>query len=213
MNVSYDSRLLNLVIFAPLVFAAIIFMLPKNEKVQIRAVTFIAMVLDFALAGWAYLRFAQAPGEFRLEYWTNWVPEIGLGYHVGIDGIAASLVLLTGLLGPLVVLAGWRFVDDKVKEFHIALLVLQTAMMGALCALDILLFYVFFEAMLIPMYLLIGVCSGPAPVGCSMNGKPQAMAATLPTASAMSTKRIAGPLSCAWGMRASFARSPSNVST
>jgi len=76
---------------------------------------------------------------------------------VGIDGIAASLVLLTGLLGPLVVLASWSFVQDKVKEFHLALLVLQTAMMGALCSLDLLLFYIFFEAMLIPMYLLIGV--------------------------------------------------------
>jgi NADH-quinone oxidoreductase subunit M len=149
--------LLNLVIFAPLLFAAIVFLLPKNEKGQIRALTFIAMVVDFALSIWAYWRFAESPAEFRLEYWANWVPEIGLSYHVGIDGIAASLVLLTGLLGPLVVLASWSFVQDKVKEFHLALLILQTAMMGALCSLDLLLFYVFFEAMLIPMYLLIGV--------------------------------------------------------
>ncbi|MBK7859159.1 MAG: NADH-quinone oxidoreductase subunit M [Archangiaceae bacterium] len=154
---SYDSRLLNFVIFAPLVFAAVLFILPKNEKGQIRALTFIAMLVDAALAIWAYVRFAEGPAEFRLEYWASWVPEIGLSYHVGIDGIAASLVLLTGILGPLVVLASWTFVQDKVKEFHLAILILQTAMMGALCSLDLLLFYIFFEAMLIPMYLLIGV--------------------------------------------------------
>ncbi len=154
---SYDSRLLNLVIFAPLAFAAVLALLPKNEKGQIRALTFVAMLVDLVLSVMAYQRYVQGPAEFRLEYWMNWVPEIGLGYHVGIDGLAASLVLLTGILGPLVVLASWTFIDDKVKEFHLCLLVLQTAMMGALCALDIMLFYVFFEAMLIPMYLLIGV--------------------------------------------------------
>jgi len=154
---SYDSRLLNFVIFVPLVFAALLMLLPKNEKGQIRALTFVAMLADLGLSVLAYLRFAKGGAEFRLEYWLNWVPEIGLGYHVGVDGISASLVLLTGVLGPLVVLASWSFVQDKVKEFHLALLVLQTAMMGALCSLDILLFYVFFEAMLIPMYLLIGV--------------------------------------------------------
>jgi NADH-quinone oxidoreductase subunit M len=154
---SYDSRLLNLVIFVPLLFAVVVFLLPKNEKGQIRVVTFLGMVASLALCVLAYLRFAQGQEEFRLEYWATWVPEIGLGYHVGLDGIASSLVLLTGVLGPLVVLASWTFIQDKVKEFHIALLVLQTAMLGALCSLDILLFYVFFEAMLIPMYLLIGV--------------------------------------------------------
>ncbi|MBL8950849.1 MAG: NADH-quinone oxidoreductase subunit M [Myxococcaceae bacterium] len=155
---SYDSRLLNFVIFAPLVFAALLMLLPKNEKGQIRALTFVAMLVDLVLAAYAYVRFSNGGNaEFRLEYWASWVPEIGLGYHIGVDGIAASLVLMTGVLGPLVVMASWTFVQDKVKEFHLALLILQTAMMGALCSLDILLFYVFFEAMLIPMYLLIGV--------------------------------------------------------
>jgi NADH-quinone oxidoreductase subunit M len=155
--VSNGERLLNLVIFVPLLFAAVVFVLPKNEKGQIRVATFLGMVASLVLCVMAFYRHSLGTAEFGQEYWAQWVPEIGLGYHVGLDGIAASLVLLTGILGPLVVLASWTFIQDKVKEFHIALLVLQTAMLGALCSLDILLFYIFFEAMLIPMYLLIGV--------------------------------------------------------
>lgn len=157
MNASFDSRLLNLVIFSPLLFAAALALLPKNEKGQLRSVTLAGMLVNFALTIWAFMRFKALGPEFQLEYRVNWVSEIGLSYHIGVDGLAVALVLLTGLLGPLVVLASWTFVDHRVKEFHLALLLLQTAMLGALCSLDTLLFYVFFEAMLIPMYLLIGV--------------------------------------------------------
>ena len=152
-----DSRLLNLVIFSPLIIAAIVAFLPKNEKGQIRTLTLVGMLGNLVTCAWAFLRFVPTGGEFQLEYRVWWVQELGLSYHVGIDGLAAALVLLTGVLGPLVVLSSWSFVDQRVKEFHLALLMLQTAMLGALCSLDVLLFYVFFEAMLIPMYLLIGV--------------------------------------------------------
>ncbi|MBX7101736.1 MAG: Fe-S-binding domain-containing protein, partial [Myxococcaceae bacterium] len=154
---SQDSRLLNLVIFSPLIIAAIVAFLPKNEKGQIRTLTLVGMLGNLFTCAWAFLRFVPTGGEFQLEYRVWWVQDLGLSYHVGIDGLAAALVLLTGVLGPLVVLSSWSFVDQRVKEFHLALLVLQTAMLGALCSLDVLLFYVFFEAMLIPMYLLIGV--------------------------------------------------------
>ncbi len=95
--------------------------------------------------------------EFQLEYRVPWFTEFGLSYHLGMDGIAASLLLLTVFLGPLVVLASTTYISHRIKEFHLALLVLQTTMLGALVSLDVLLFYVFFEAMLIPMYLLVGV--------------------------------------------------------
>ncbi len=158
MNSIFDSRMLNLVIFSPLVFAVLVALLPKNEKGQIRSVTFLGMLANLGLCVWAWSRFLPMnPAEFQLEYRLAWIDEIGLSYHVGIDGLAAALVLLTGFLGPLVVMASWTYIDDRVKEFHLALLVLQTAMLGALCAIDTLLFYIFFEAMLIPMYLLIGV--------------------------------------------------------
>lgn len=153
-----NSSILNLVIFGPALVSVLVAFLPKTEKSQIRAVTFVGMVLNFATCVWAWLGYnVNDPAEFQLEYRTTWVPDIGLGYHLGVDGLAMTLVMLTGILGPLVVLASWSYIEERVKEFHLALLLLQTAMLGALCSLDLLLFYIFFEAMLVPMYLLIGV--------------------------------------------------------
>lgn len=158
MTSIYDSRILNLVIFSPLLVAALVMFLPKTEKRQIRAVTFMGMLFNFATCVWAWTRFVPRSGtEFQMEYRLRWIDDLGVSFHVGVDGLAMTLVLLTGVLGPLVVLASWTFVEERVKEFHLALLVLQTALIGAVCSLDVLLFYVFFEAMLIPMYLLIGV--------------------------------------------------------
>jgi NADH-quinone oxidoreductase subunit M len=158
VNAVYDSRILNLVIFSPLLIAALVAFLPKGEKQQIRAVTLLGMVGNLMACVWAWTRFEPTnPKEFQLEFRMEWLPELGLSYHVGVDGLAMALVLLTGIMGPLVVLSSWTFIDERVKEFHLALLVLQTAMLGTLCAVDALVFYVFFEAMLVPMYLLIGV--------------------------------------------------------
>jgi NADH-quinone oxidoreductase subunit M len=158
VNSIYDSRILNLVIFSPLLVAGLVAFLPKSEKGQIRALTLGGMVLNLLTCLWAWSRFVpNSPVEYQLEYRLAWIDDLGLSYHVGVDGLSMALVLLTGLLGPLVVLSSWTFVDERVKEFHLALLVLQTAMLGAVCAVDALLFFVFFEAMLVPMYLLIGV--------------------------------------------------------
>ncbi len=158
MNSIFDSRILNLVIFFPLMVAALVALLPKDEKSQIRGITLAGMLGSFLTTVWAWSRFeAGSPVEFQLEYRMQWLTDIGVSYHVGVDGLAVALVLLTGFLGPLVVLSSWTFVDERVKEFHIALLVLQTATFGAFCAIDTLLFFIFFEAVLVPMYLLIGV--------------------------------------------------------
>ncbi|MBL8917153.1 MAG: NADH-quinone oxidoreductase subunit M [Archangium sp.] len=157
-NSVYDSRILNLVIFFPLAVAALVAFLPKDEKGQIRAVTLAGMILSFITTLWAWSRFdTHSPVEFQLEYRMQWLADAGISYHVGVDGLAVALVLLTGVLGPMVVLSSWTFVQERTKEFHIALLVLQTATFGAFCAIDTLLFFMFFEAVLIPMYLLIGV--------------------------------------------------------
>ncbi len=158
MNELYESRILNLVIWSPMLFALLVAFLPKGEKGQIRTATFVGMLVNLWACAWAWSRFElHNADEFQLEYRMRWIDAAGISYHVGVDGLAIALVLLTGVLAPLVVLASWTYVDERVKEFHIALLVLQTAMLGALCSVDTLLFYVFFEAMLIPMYLLIGV--------------------------------------------------------
>jgi NADH-quinone oxidoreductase subunit M len=153
----FDTHLLNLVIFLPLLFAVLVLLLPQGEHGQIRTVTLIGMLVDLVFGVWAYVRYQPGGPEFQLEYRVPWFTEFGLSYHLGMDGIAASLLLLTVFLGPLVVMASTTYISHRIKEFHLALLVLQTTMLGALVSLDVLLFYVFFEAMLIPMYLLVGV--------------------------------------------------------
>ncbi|MDP2269334.1 MAG: NADH-quinone oxidoreductase subunit M [Archangium sp.] len=158
MNSIFDSRILNLVIFFPLAVAALVAFLPKDEKAQIRAVTFAGMIGSFLTTLWAWMRFeTRSPVEFQLEYRLEWLSDVGISYHVGVDGLSVALVLLTGVLGPMVVLSSWNFVAERVKEFHVALLVLQTAMFGAFTSIDTMLFFMFFEAVLVPMYLLIGV--------------------------------------------------------
>jgi NADH-quinone oxidoreductase subunit M len=153
----FDTHLLNLVVYLPLLFAALVWMLPGAERGQIRTITFIGMLVDLVFGVWAYLRFEPAGAEFQLEYRTQWLGQLGVSYHIGVDGLAVSLLLLTVFLGPLVVMASQTYITERVKEFHLALLVLQTVMLGALVSLDVLLFYIFWEAMLIPMYLLVGV--------------------------------------------------------
>ncbi|MCL2625579.1 MAG: NADH-quinone oxidoreductase subunit M [Cystobacterineae bacterium] len=155
MNAS--STLLNYVVFLPMAFALLLLLLPGNEKGQIRFATLLGMLVNLVTGIWAFAAFKPGGPEFQLEYRLSWLSDLGISYHLGVDGLAVALVLLTAVLGPLVVLSSWRFVEERVKEFHVCLLILQTAMMGALCSLDVMLFYIFFEAMLIPMYFLIGV--------------------------------------------------------
>ena len=153
----FDTHLLSLLTFLPLFFAGLLAFLPAGEGGQIRGLTMLALLLDLVLGVMAWMKFDPTGPEFQLLFRSRWVDAIGLSYHVGVDGLAVSLLLLTVALGPIAVLASWTFVQTRVKEFHIALLVLQTAMLGAVISLDVLLFYIFFEAMLVPMYLLIGV--------------------------------------------------------
>ena len=153
----FDTQLVSLVIFVPLLFAALVALFPQGEHKQIRAVTLLGMLVTFGLTLWLYFDYQPTGSEFQKEFRAQWLPDLGISYHVGVDGLAVSLMLLTGFLGPIAVLGSATYIKERIKEFHLALLVLQTAMLGALGALDVLLFYVFFEAMLVPMYLLIGV--------------------------------------------------------
>src|SRR4029077_8516036 len=92
---------------------------------------------------------------------ARWIPQWGIEYRLGVDGVSLFLVLLTTVLTPIVILASWGDIRRHVKEFFAFLLVLETGMLGALVALDLILFYVFWEGMLVPMYFLIGVWGGP----------------------------------------------------
>ncbi len=151
--------LLSLVIFLPLAGALTSALLPGGEPRQHRVVALAATLATFlaSLALWLGFDPGPAAPEFQFEEQLRWVGSLGISYHVGLDGVALLLVMLTTALGPVVVLSTWKGVTERVKEFMISVLVLQTAMIGSFAALDLVLFYVFWEAVLVPMYLLIGV--------------------------------------------------------
>src|SRR5205823_330810 len=152
-----ESHLLTLVTFLPVLGALLIALLPRGEGGQHKGIAFLFSLFTFVLSIPLWTGFRGAAGRYAFEQKTEWAPALGFSYHVGLDGVALLLFLLTTLLGPIVVLSSWKYIQDRVKEYSIALLVLETAMIGTLAALDLVLFYVFWEAMLIPMYLLIGM--------------------------------------------------------
>jgi NADH-quinone oxidoreductase subunit M len=154
--------LLSLVIFIPLVAAVILLFVGRAYESLMRTIALVFMLLDLAASAAVYHLFDASSAAMQMTEYHVWVPTWGISYKLGIDGISLFLVLLTGLLGPIVILASWDDIKYRVKEFLISLLVLQTGMMGVFVSLDLFLFYVFWEVMLIPMYLLIGVWGNPA---------------------------------------------------
>jgi NADH-quinone oxidoreductase subunit M len=153
------STLLMVVIFLPLAGALLSAFLPAGEPGQHRgiALTFSLATFCLSLGLWFGFDPSAAAPEFQFETNVPWIASLGIGFHIGLDGVALLLAMLTTVLTPIVILSTWNAVHERVKEFMIALLVLQTAMVGTFAALDLVLFYVFWEAMLIPMYLLIGM--------------------------------------------------------
>src|SRR5918911_986324 len=112
-------------------------------------------VFGVTLAMWA--SFNPGAAEFQLVERHLWIPSFGIDYYVGVDGISLLLVVLTGFLTPIAVLSSWVSIERKVKEFSMFLLLLEAAMIGVFLSLDLFLFYVFWDAMLVPMYFLIGI--------------------------------------------------------
>ena len=151
-----ETHLLTVAIFLPLAGAVLIALLPRGEGGQHKGVALIVSLLTFAASLPLWVGFRPA-ARFAFEQRSEWAPSLGFSYHVGLDGVALLLFMLTTFLGPIVVLSSWKLIQERVKIYCIALLVLETAMMGTLAALDLVLFYSFWEAMLIPMYLLIGM--------------------------------------------------------
>jgi len=156
-----DFPLLTWVTFFPLLGAAILLFLNKEKKETIRLVTLIVTLLEFAFSLPLFFQFRLDTPAMQFVEKVPWIPEYGISYFLGIDGISLFLVLLTTFFTLISVIYCWNDIQDKVKEFMICLLFLETGMIGVFVALDIFLFYVFWEVMLIPMYLLIGVWGNP----------------------------------------------------
>jgi NADH-quinone oxidoreductase subunit M len=159
---SNDLPWLSLLIFSPLVAAIITAVLPseKSQRWWTLAATTAIAVLSLPL----YSRFNPDTHLFQFAEHHAWIPALHVNYTLGIDGISLLLVLLTTLIMPLCVSASWRYIQTRIKEFLVCLLIMESAMVGVFCALDFVLFFVFWEAMLIPMALLIGIWGGPRKV-------------------------------------------------
>src|SRR6202158_3232938 len=160
-----QSHILSIILFTPLVGALVLLFVPRENRDAIRWIANI-----FALGGFLIslplvpLFWAQRfePGFKFLEGTpNNWIPSIGAGYNLGIDGISFLLIMLTTLLGWISILSSWTAIEIRVKEYYVWFLVLQTGMLGVFMALDFFFFFVFWEARVVPMYLQIGIWGGP----------------------------------------------------
>src|SRR5262249_10563869 len=132
----------------------------KTNTRIIRLLALLISSLTFLLSISLFLHFNIANPGMQFEQVARWIPSLGITYHVGIDGISLFLVLLTTFLTPLAILSSWDSIQRRVKEYFVFMLLLESGMLGVFVALDLFLFYVFWEAMLVPMYFLIGVWGG-----------------------------------------------------
>ena len=153
--------LLSLVIFLPLVGAGAILLLPSARLSAIRWAAFLVSALTFLASIPLWTAFDTARRGMQFEEKVAWIPSLGISYHLGVDGVSALLILMTTFLSAIAILSSFSSITTRVKSYMATLLVLETGMIGVFASLDLVLFYIFWEATLIPMYLVIGVWGGP----------------------------------------------------
>ena len=156
-----EQIILPLVTFFPLVGVIILVFVPDELHDTIKGVSliiaFITMLLSFAVYYW----FDPLASGMQFEINRSWITSFGIDFHMGIDGISLLLIVLTTILTVLCILSSWRSITTGVKGYYISMLFLSTGMIGVFCSLDLFMFYVFWEIMLVPMYFIIGVWGGP----------------------------------------------------
>ena len=160
---------LSVVTFLPLVGALFIVVLRGDGESVKRNARWVALwttIVTFLVSLVLVWRFDPTSAEFQFVEKTRWLSGYA-NYTMGVDGISLPLVILTTAIMPISILASWDSIQNRVKEYMIAFLVLETMMVGTFCALDLVLFYLFFEAGLIPMFLIIGIWGGPRRVYAS----------------------------------------------
>lgn len=157
-NSIVSTSILSLVIFLPLIFAGIIAAWPQKNTIRELALGFSLIELGASLFLLKDFDSSSAALQFVEKF--SWVERFGISYFVGVDGISIMLVVLTTALMPIMILGSWKSIDQRIKGFHVALFVLQTAMLGSFLAMDAVLFYTFWELSLVPMYFIIGIWGG-----------------------------------------------------
>jgi NADH-quinone oxidoreductase subunit M len=155
------TSVLSAVTFLPALGAAVVFLLPRRAEGLVKVTALATCLVTFAVSVPLFTRFDASLSAYQFVEQRAWMPTLGVSYHLGVDGISLLLVLLTTFLMPLVILSSWHSIARRWKEFAITMLLLETGMLGVFVALDLFLFYIFWEAMLVPMYLIIGIWGGP----------------------------------------------------
>jgi NADH-quinone oxidoreductase subunit M len=153
--------LLTVLIFVPIAGGLVVLLVPRGRDSSVRWLGLIASVAALVAAAVVFIRFESGTAAVQFAERAAWVPALGITYHIGVDGISLPLVVLTALMMPIALLSSWRSVTERVTEFTFSMLLLETALLGTFLSLDLILFFVFWEAVLIPMYLIIGLWGGP----------------------------------------------------
>ena len=153
----FRYHVLSFILFEPLIGAAVILLISKKNEDAIRWVANLTAFAGFLISIPLWFWFDPKGTDFQLIDRAAWIPSVGAEYFLGVDGLSTLLILLTTLMGFIAVLSSWTAITERVKEYYIFLLVLQTGMLGAFMSLDFLLFFLFWEVMLVPMYFLIGI--------------------------------------------------------
>jgi NADH-quinone oxidoreductase subunit M len=156
----FHDHLLSVILFTPLAGALTLLFVSRERENAIRWIANLFGAAGFAVSVPLWFRYRPQGEPWQFVERGEWIPSIGASYFLGVDGISVLLVLLTTLVGAIAILSSWTAVTERVKEYYIFLLVLQTGMIGAFVSLDFLLFFLFWEVMLVPMYFLIGIWGG-----------------------------------------------------
>ncbi len=151
------NHYLSIILFTPLAGALILLLVNKQNENAIRWIANIVALIGFAVSVPLWFWYQPSGAEFQFVERAPWIPSVGAEYFLGVDGLSTLLILLTTMMGFIAILSSWTAITERVKEYYIFLLLLQTGMLGAFMSLDFLLFFLFWEVMLVPMYFLIGI--------------------------------------------------------
>ena len=154
------THLLSVILFTPLAGALVLLFISRRQEETIRWIANAVAAIGFLVSVPLWFQYDPAGASWQFTERAAWIPSIGAEYFLGVDGFSVLLILLTTLMGLIAVLSSWTAITERVKEYYVCLLVLQTGMLGAFMALDFLLFFLFWEVMLVPMYFVIGIWGG-----------------------------------------------------
>jgi len=155
-----DHSILSIVLFTPLAGLLVLLLIPSSNERAIKLWANAVALLGFLVSLPLVFRF-DSTKDYQFEERFTWIPTLGASYHIGIDGIGLLLVMLTTIIGVIAILSSWNAIQDRLKEYYAFFLLLQTGMLGVFMSLDFLLFFVFWETVLVPMYFIIAIWGGP----------------------------------------------------